>query len=267
VEWRNDPAPRSLEAFFQGGPVEEVRQVVLVEGPDAASFLQGQCSQEIAGLEPGESAWTLLLEPDGKLGFLLWLIRRGPESFALVPARDRSQDVVARLTRFCLRVKVDFTVAPMAWRATWSGDDGSGAIHWSLVEEPPSVGGEALDALAAWIGQVLPDDGIEGMVPNELGTWLEASASFTKGCYTGQELVARIDARSALPISRLVWFRGHVDKPAGVELIDGDESAGVVLRSTWNGEASNVHGWARIKRRSLPEIGSTRLVDGVELQG
>jgi tRNA-modifying protein YgfZ len=267
VEWRNDPSPQAFDAFFQGSSIEETRHVVVVEGPDAAAFLQGQCSQDISGLAANEASWTLLLEPDGKLGFVLWILRRGPESFALVPARAGAEDVVARLTRFRLRVKVDFKVVPMAWKATWIGDAHSGTLHWSLVDETSSDGASVVDALTAWIGQVLPDDGIEGMVPNELGPWLEATASFTKGCYTGQELVARIDSRRAAPVSQLVWFRGEVDKPAGLELVDGDATAGVVLRSAWNAEASIVHGLARIKRRWLPDAGSTRVVDGVELLG
>jgi tRNA-modifying protein YgfZ len=267
MDWENDPAPGVLDAFFEGRPLSESRQIVVVEGSDAAAFLQGQCSQDIEGLEPGERAWSLLLEPDGKLGFLLWVLRRGPERFALVPARGAADEVVARLARFRLRVKVDLATVAMAWTVTW-GEEGTGrSIQWDLSEEASDGVAFDLDTLAAWIGHLLPDDGKKGMVPNELGPWLEATVSFTKGCYTGQELVARIDARGAAPVSQLVWFRGARETPAGIELREGADVAGVVLRSAWNAERSIVHGVARIKRGWLPAIGSSRVVDGVELLG
>ena len=59
------------------------RQVVLVEGPDAATYLQGQLSQEVAALPVGGSVPSLLLTPQGHLVSFLRIGRAGEEAFAL----------------------------------------------------------------------------------------------------------------------------------------------------------------------------------------
>ena len=51
------------------GPFASIRgrDVVRVAGPDAVTFLQGQLSQDVAAIAPGASAWSLLLQPQGKV--------------------------------------------------------------------------------------------------------------------------------------------------------------------------------------------------------
>ena len=44
-----------------------IREAVRVSGPDAAAYLQGQISQDIESLAAGEVAWSLVLQPTGKL--------------------------------------------------------------------------------------------------------------------------------------------------------------------------------------------------------
>ena len=90
----------------------------------------------------------------------------------------------------------------------------------------PLVDPAALEALRIECG--VPANGAElteATIPAEAGQWLiDASASFTKGCYTGQELVARIDSRG-----------GNVPRPLRGLVVDGEP---VVPGATvWNGDA------------------------------
>src|SRR4051812_4266968 len=85
------------------------RDVVRATGSDAASFLQGQMSQDVAAMAVGASAWSLLLQPAGKLTAWLRVTREGDESFLLDVAAGWADAVVARLERFKIRVSVDFT--------------------------------------------------------------------------------------------------------------------------------------------------------------
>ena len=79
---------------------------VVVTGPQAESYLQGQLSQDVASLAPGQTTQALLLEPTGKMGF--WLgVERTDDGFVLRVDAGQGEAVVERLNRFKLRTKVD----------------------------------------------------------------------------------------------------------------------------------------------------------------
>lgn len=151
------------------------RDRVRVHGPDAASFLQGQLSQDVVALAVGERAWSLLLAPNGRTDAWLGVTRTADDTFELDVDAGFADDVVARLRRFLLRTKAEIEVAERA------ADVVDAVAERTRIEAGvPAMGAE-----------ITPDT-----IPAELGQWLvDASVSFTKGCYTGQELVARIDSR------------------------------------------------------------------------
>jgi folate-binding protein YgfZ len=191
------------------------RDAVWVAGDDAETYLQGQCSADVGALGGGESAWTFLLQPSGKVEVLARVTRR-PGGFVLDTDGGFGAVLVERLRRFLLRTKA--TVEPLAWRclavrrpgprlvtmgaeliaqADWHGQPGFDILGETV--EPPlgatrieRPGYERLRVEAGWpaMGTELTPD----TIPAESGVVCEA-ASFTKGCYTGQELVARIDSR------------------------------------------------------------------------
>ena len=86
------------------GAVLTGRDVLEVTGDDAASFLQGQLSQEVAALAPGDVVGSLLLQPDGKLHCVLRVSRTGPDRFVCDLAAGAGEAALARLERFKLRV-------------------------------------------------------------------------------------------------------------------------------------------------------------------
>lgn len=215
--------------------VELDRDALRVSGPDAITYLQGQLSQDVAGLGMGASAWSLVLQPQGKVDAWLRVTRTAEDEVVLDLDRGYGEVLLARLARFKLRVKADIDI--LDWRCVALRGPSAGAPGAGESSGAPSAGGsEVVVAEARWplIGGVdllgpavevpsgipvadleayevrrieagLPRMGAElteRTIPAEAGV-VESSVSFTKGCYTGQELVARIDSRGG-HVPRLV---------------------------------------------------------------
>jgi folate-binding protein YgfZ len=200
----------------EAGAVWLPRDVVSVRGPEAESYLQGQLSQDIVVIPVGASAWSFLLEPQGKVDALVRVARHEGDCFTLDVDRGWGEVVKARLERFKLRTKVE--IEPVDWRclairgprapevappgsldADWPGLPGRDVLGPEPLE-PDRVPLCALDAYeSVRIEAGVPVMGREltdRTIPAEAGPALVARAvSFTKGCFTGQELVARVDAR------------------------------------------------------------------------
>ncbi|MEA3077721.1 MAG: tRNA-modifying protein YgfZ [Actinomycetota bacterium] len=179
--------------------VELPRDFVSVSGPDAVSFLQGQLSQDVEGLAVGSSAWSFVLQPQGKVDAWLRVTRSADDAFVLDVDRGWGEAVVARLERFMLRTKATFEALP-DWHCIAVRGDGPDDLDLRGPDVSPPEGvpeGTAEDYEVWRITHGVPAMGrelTEKTIPAESGV-VDRSVSFTKGCYTGQELVARIDSR------------------------------------------------------------------------
>jgi folate-binding protein YgfZ len=256
------------------------RDVVAVRGPDALDYLQGQCSQDVAALADGECADALLLGPQGKIDALVRVTRLAPEEFLVDVEGGFAATVMARLARFKLRVKAE--IDRLDWHCVAlrgpgaAPSDLSGAalglpFHWGgvsgvdlLGEDPqPPPGARACSPLAWEAVRVeagIPRMGAEideRTIPAEAAL-LERCVSFDKGCYTGQELVARLDARGNR-VARLL--RGlvldapeSVGAPAlrGAEVVVGDKSVGTVTSAAWSPGLGALVGLAYLHRSVEP---------------
>lgn len=155
---------------------------VRVRGPEAAGYLQGQLTQDVERLEG--SARSLLLTPESVVVTSL-VVSPIAGGFDLVVPRGLAEATVARLERFKLRSKVDFEVLD--------------------VERGPFVR-LAERVQAAWPGE---EEFAHALTPHVFGrSFVDATISFTKGCFTGQELVGRLDARGASVPWRFVRASG-----------------------------------------------------------
>ena len=187
---------------------EYPRDVVEVAGPDAGSYLQSQLSQDLRSLQVGESTWSFVLQPTGKVEVLLRVWRTADDTFVLDTDAGFGDAMVARLNRFKIRVKAD--IERLEWRCiAVRGVAGQGLVAWGSgydllgddVAPPTGVPeGDADRLLAARIDAVWPAMGSEIVpgetIPAETGI-TGVAVSFTKGCYPGQELVERMDSRAA----------------------------------------------------------------------
>jgi len=244
------------------------RDVLAVAGPDALAYLQGQCSQDLGPLAVGGSTEALLLSPQGKVDAYVRITRTGEDSFVLDADAGCGPVAQARLERFRLRTKV--TVGPLGWvclslrgprvgGGAPTGAAESGGPELSLPVEWPGWSGTDLlgpapvgdPDLSSWLpeGAVRCDAEVweaarieagvpvggsevtESTIAAEVGL-VERTVSFTKGCFTGQELVARLDSRGSNVARRL---RGVVvggdDRPplgAAVWTADGAHRVGTL---------------------------------------
>ncbi len=228
---------------------EVPRDVVRATGADAATFLQGQISQDVEAVGMGASAWSLVLAPQGKVDAWFRLTRNHDSTFLLDVDAGFGPALVARLERFRLRVDVafeslaDWRMLSVRGAAAADADlDAVDAAVRARVEWPGYCGVDLLgpavappaglpvatpaDIDVARIRAGWPAMGrelTERTIPAEVGGLVEASVSFTKGCYTGQELVARIDSRGGnvpRPV-RLLEIRGGEVSPGAAIAVDG----------------------------------------------
>lgn len=256
------------------------RDVVGARGDEATAFLQGQLSQDVAGIDAGGHAWSWLLAPNGKVDALVRVWCFGPGDWALDTDAGWGEAVLGRLSRFKLRTKVELA----AVNSTIAGVRGGG---WSREEVAAAAGGSALVASPPWPGvggadvlwrraggqrfgvpEISEEDyeaerilaGMPRMgaeltektIPAETGL-IPLTVSFTKGCYTGQELVARVDSRGSNVARRLRGLRlgGPVD--AGSGLFDGATQVGTITSAARSARSGWV-GLAYVKRGFDPPL-------------
>ncbi|HEX6219486.1 MAG TPA: hypothetical protein VF115_00180 [Acidimicrobiia bacterium] len=180
----------------------ESPDLVWFSGADTTRFLNDLISQEIGDLADGEARRSLLLAPQGKLQFILWVVRDG-DRIGLVTDPGRGEELAAALSRYRIRVDVDIEVeSDEVWLVMGEGDGYD--VSWPAVArrlvvgdrpELPTGTDDDYEALRVSAGEPAWDvDVDEGTIPHESGL-VPSSVDFTKGCFLGQELVARIDSR------------------------------------------------------------------------
>lgn len=240
--------PAALRSLLEGGAITTmVRDIVTVQGPDAATFLQGQLSQDVAGMAEGAVALSFLLEPQGRVVAVLRVVRATADEFRLDSDGGTGPAVLARLQRFKLRTKADLVLVEGAAHAAARSaalpkPDGGLDLPWPGLagwDLPVDGGTRALPG-----GRVVPTSALDGVrvaalvpaaqdlderaIPAETGL-VDAAVSFTKGCYTGQELVARMDSRGGASPRSLRRVGGEGDVPetgAGLTAASTGKTAG-----------------------------------------
>jgi folate-binding protein YgfZ len=212
-----------------------LRGMLLVRGPDAAEYLQGQLTNDVEALEPGDGCYAALLDRKGHVQADMRVLHLGPEEFwidtepeAVEAARGhlemykigREAEVVDLGRERALISLIGPAAAPLAGTAALPEDSsaevvvsGVGCLAVGTAEGIdlicPEADAEALrralleagarevDPGAAEILRIeagRPRYGAEmgpGTMPAEAGI-VERAVSFTKGCYIGQEPVARL---------------------------------------------------------------------------
>ncbi|GAA3122007.1 folate-binding protein YgfZ [Planomonospora alba] len=226
------------------------REVVRISGPDRLSWLNSLSSQKVDDLEPGRATETLLLDAQGRVEHHLALVDDGEAVWAHVEP-GASAGLVAYLEkmRFMLRVEVTdvtdaYAVVSVAGAALGQGrispPPGTVAVGTDLLL-PRELLPERLGLRPAglWAYEALrieahrPRLGFETdhkTIPHEVG-WIGAAVHLSKGCYKGQETVARVH-NLGHPPRRLVFL--HLDGSAdrlprrGAPVTEGGAEVGFV---------------------------------------
>lgn len=236
------------------------RDGVLVEGPDSLSWLQGQLTQDISDMADGESRLTLVLSPQGKVDSYGRVTALTPERFLLDVEAGYGASLLERLSRFKLRVKA--TLQPVEMTCEEHTVGGFDALGPPVMGGEPVGGGREEVFEAARIAAGVPRLGREltdKTIPQEAGEeFVARTVSFTKGCYTGQELVARIDARGSNVPRRIRLLRGTGPAPApGDAVLNNGDDVGTVTSSAAEGDGGFVA--LALLRRAVLESGTLAL--------
>ena len=220
-----------------------------VTGADARGFLHAQLTNDISKLPADRSALAGWCTAKGRL-LATMLVIPSPDGFLLQLARDLAPAVAKRLSMFILRSKVKVADESDAWEqyGVWKGlpavtwDGGSVSVpvgslrhlrigkglspDCSRKEQDWTL--EEIRAGRPWISAATQDQ----FVPQMVNLEQIGGVDFQKGCYPGQEIVARAQYRGEVK-RRMV----RVQAPAGTELKPGQAFNGGVVVDSAAGEA------------------------------
>jgi tRNA-modifying protein YgfZ len=210
------------------------RGYVRVTGPEAADFLERMVSNEVASLQAGEAQRALLLTPKSRIVAPLRVVREGPEAFLLITEAELAETVASTLLRARFAARCEVLVE------AWSGllhfaDPGAGVRNddygveaWETwgEEQADAADAEELEALRIEAGTPRWGKELdETILPAEAGLD-ETHVSFTKGCYPGQEPIARLHYRGRP--NRSLRVLEVADAEPGDEIALGEKVVGRV---------------------------------------
>jgi folate-binding protein YgfZ len=228
--------------------------VIRAHGADAAAFLHSQLTQDIEGLGAEEARLAGYCSPKGRLlaSFVVW--RPAPDEVLLACSADLLAATLKRLSMFVLRAKCKLSDAS-ADRALYGvvGDalplpDAAGAVQADAdrtLIRLPDVEGQARALLVQPADAAVPDlpsielaswnwlevrsgvarivaPTVEQFVPQMVNLEVVGGVNFKKGCYPGQEIVARSQYRGTVK-RRAMLFDSEAELQAGQEVFHSDD--------------------------------------------
>lgn len=244
-------------------PILHTLSALTLDGADARTFLQGQLSQDLRKLSPQHALLASCNSAQGRVQAVMTLIERDGQIIILLPATLIPR-IMPRLRNYLLRAKATLTNDPSLWSiASLTSEQAA-----TLGIELPSVAGDivradelvlmrwwsaavrylllapaaAADAIttedgclqwrqadiAAGLPQVYPETH-ESFVAQMLNLDVLNGISFDKGCYTGQEIIARTHYRGTIK-RRMFRFAANCTPPdPGTRVLQGDKHAGDVV--------------------------------------
>jgi folate-binding protein YgfZ len=278
--------------------------VLRVSGEDAPTYLQSQCSRDLRGLAPGQVRYGLWLDRKGKVHADSLIFCLEPEVFILLSPYCPAQTLAAKLEDNIIADEVEIedltadalTVVEIGLPATDVPDAGTfstkqageGSVPVDELcfagrrsmrpcretlwlhglpdgENAPSSEDDVLarERILAGIPAVPQDIG-PGDLPQEGGLEKDA-VSFNKGCYLGQEVMARLHAmgRTQRALHRVTLDKLPASLPA--EVLDAEGKAVGELRSV-AACADGVIGLAMLKKRALGEESTFTLTGGERVE-
>ena len=269
--------PTELAHMLEGGCALPHLGVIQAQGEDAAQFLHNQLTQDVLLLPVGQARLAAFCNAKGRMQASFVLLKAAPDTVLLVLQADLLAQTLKRLSMFVLRAKVRLSDASAQWQlqglagsaaraalgesAPWQAKPQGEA--WAVALPPAGVNeqrvpralwlapaGQALPAtqplgapLWAWgevlsavplIGQPL----FEAFVPQMLNYESVGGVNFKKGCYPGQEVVARSQFRGTLK-RRAFIAQSSAPMQAGQEVfssLDASQPCGLVAQAATHGD-------------------------------
>jgi len=178
--------------------------MINVTGPDAHEFLQGQLTNDLDRLRSEAEMLSAWCNPKGRV---VWFgtVQPLPSGYALSAPADLAEDIVKRLTLYRFRSKVDFAI---------EASDASVDAQFLITNGYPFIGRQQS----------------EQFTPHMLNLDLLDAISLDKGCYTGQEVVARTHYRGKTK-RRCLRFESAKPVSPGDKVSEGDRVVGEVVNA------------------------------------
>lgn len=208
----------------------EQMAVLHIHGPDARSFMQAQLTNPVQDLEPNQATFAGFCQAKGRLQatMMLWVDPQNPDNLYALLHRSIAETVRKRLSMFLLRAKAELVLStakvygvfeagtpavqlpsshyavvahhagtlisapstaaslPRAWLISYDGsslDATNSAEHWQAAD---------IQAGLPWIQEA----SYEAFLPQDVNLDIIGAVSFKKGCFPGQEVVARLHYRT-----------------------------------------------------------------------
>jgi len=212
---------------------------IVARGAESEQFLQGQLSNDLSSL-PADGRWALVLAPDSVV-VTSCLVSALDDGYSLTVPRSLGEAALVRLRRFLLRTKCSLELA--------DADSGPYETTKQLID----AGVPGAREFAA------------GLTPHSFGaSFVAATVSFTKGCFTGQELVGRLDARGSSVPWRLVRAVGPTVERLE-EVVTSKGPRGPQGVTSWVADGATVRALA-VVHRTLLSPDSLTAFDDVALE-
>jgi tRNA-modifying protein YgfZ len=256
----NQRMDANVTVRFEGATPLQEWGVIRAAGPEAASFLQNQLTQDVLGLDAHRAALAGWCSAKGRLmaSFIVW--RPAPDEVLLACSADVLPAVLKRLSMFVLRAKCKLTDASAELPLHGVAGSAANAPAWRRIEGViglPSARGVAR-ALIAGAAPALPAleanawswlevasgvprivaATVEQFVPQMVNFEVVGGVNFQKGCYPGQEIVARSQYRGTVKRRAFVFESAAAAAPAQeiFHSADREQPAGMVANAaSWNG--------------------------------
>ena len=226
------------------------RAYIRVAGRDAADFLQRMVSNDVEALAAGAACDALLLTAKGRVIAPLRVWRRGDDDFLLLTEPELGDTVCRTLVRLRLRADADVDLEEHTSHVVLggeggipNGDYGEPATELLDAALEPTIDGDELERLRVAAATPAWGREIDGSIlPAEAGLD-ETHVSWTKGCYPGQEPLARLH------------YRGHANRGLRVLDLDAEPGDELELGPKVVGRLTSVSGGLALAflRREVPE--------------
>ena len=263
------------QTVYQGASELRHLGVIRARGAEAASFLQSQLTNDVLTLGPERARLAGFCSAKGRLQASFWVVRPQPDELLLICAADLLAPTLKRLSMFVLRAKcrlddasAELPLLGVCGAGAVSGFMPASATPWHVQDSalgktirlPDAVGqprcivigatAAALPELPAlaldtwrWLElqagvPLIQAATVDKFVPQMLNYEIVGGVDFKKGCYPGQEVVARSQYRGTIK-RRMFLFDSDAAAAPGEELFDArapDQPAGMVVNAAPNPE-------------------------------